>query len=42
VAWLGRALERLQAFERWARWVTAVVILAVGVWETLRSTLYLI
>jgi len=40
--WLGRALDRVQAFEIWARRVTAVVFIGVGVYETLRSTLYLI
>lgn len=40
--WLGRALDRVQAFEVWARRVTAVVFIAVGVYETLRSTFYLI
>lgn len=42
VGWLGQALDRVQALELWARRVTAVVFLAVGVYETLRSTLYLI
>ena len=40
--WLGKALDRVQSFEVWARRVTAVVFIAVGVYETLRSTLYLI
>jgi cytochrome c biogenesis protein CcdA len=40
--WLGKALDRVQAFEIWARRVTATVFIAVGVYETLRSTLYLI
>ncbi len=40
--WLGRALDRVQVFERWARRVTAVVFIVVGVYETLRSTFYLI
>lgn len=40
--WLGKALDRVQGFEVWARRVTAVVFIAVGVYETLRSTLYLI
>jgi len=40
--WLGKALDRVQAFEIWARRVTAVVFIGVGVYETLRSTLYLI
>jgi cytochrome c-type biogenesis protein len=42
VGWLGKALDRVQVFELWARRVTAVVFIAVGVYETLRSTLYLI
>jgi cytochrome c-type biogenesis protein len=41
-SWLGKALDRVQAFELWARRVTAVVFVGVGVYETLRSTLYLI
>lgn len=40
--WLGQALDRLQSFELWARRATAVVFIAVGVYETLRSTLYVI
>jgi len=40
--WLGKALDRIQAFEIWARRVTAVVFIGAGVYETLRSTLYLI
>lgn len=40
--WLGKALDRVQVFERWARRVTAVVFIAVGVYETLGSTLSLI
>jgi hypothetical protein len=39
---LGKALDRVQVFEIWARRVTAVVFIGVGVYETLRSTLYLI
>ncbi len=42
VAWVGPALDRVQVVERWARLVTAVVLLGVGVYETLRSTFYLI
>lgn len=42
VGWLGRVLDRVQVFERWARRATAVVFIVVGVWETLRSTLYLV
>lgn len=40
--WLGKALDRVQVFEVWARRITAVVFIVVGVYETLRSTLYLI
>lgn len=40
--WLGKALDRVQTFEIWARRVTALVFIGVGVYETLRSTLYLI
>jgi cytochrome c-type biogenesis protein len=36
--WLGKALDRVQTFEFWARRVTAVVFIGVGVYETLRST----
>jgi len=39
---LGAAIDRIQVFERWARHVTAVVFIGVGIYETLRSTLYLI
>ena len=39
---LGEALDRVQVFERWARRVTALVFIGVGVYETLRSTLFLI
>lgn len=39
---LGEALDRVQIFERWARRVTAVVFIGVGIYETLRSTLFLI
>ena len=42
VGWLGSALDKVQAFERWARRVTGVVFIIVGIYETLRSTLYLI
>ena len=42
VGWLGKALDRVQVFELWARRVTALVFIAVGLYETLRSTLYLI
>ena len=40
--WLGTALDRVQVFAVWARRVTAVVFVGVGIYETLRSTLYLI
>jgi cytochrome c biogenesis protein CcdA len=40
--WFGTALDRIQAFEPWARRITAVVIIGVGIYETLRSTFYLI
>jgi cytochrome c-type biogenesis protein len=40
--WLGAALDRVQVFEVWARRVTAVVFVGVGIYETLRSTLHLI
>ena len=40
--WLGKALDRVQAFEIWARRVTAMVFVGVGIYETLRSTLHLI
>ena len=39
---LARTLDRVQAFEAWARRITAVVFIAIGVYETLRSTFYLI
>ena len=42
VGWMGSALDRVQAFERWARLATGLVFVAVGIFETLRSTLYLI
>jgi cytochrome c biogenesis protein CcdA len=42
VGWMGSALDRVQAFERWARLATGLVFVAVGIYETLRSTLYLI
>lgn len=40
--WVGKAIDRVQVFERWARRVTAVVFIVVGIYETLRSTLFLI
>jgi cytochrome c biogenesis protein CcdA len=42
VGWLGSALDRVQAFEKWARFATGLVFVGVGIFETLRSTLYLI
>jgi sulfite exporter TauE/SafE len=42
VGWMGAALNRLQVFERWARLATGLVFVGVGIFETLRSTLYLI
>ncbi len=42
VGWMGAALHRLQGFEKWARFATGGVFLGVGIFETLRSTLYLI
>ena len=42
VGWMGSALDRVQAFERWARFATGLVFIVVGIFETLRSTLYLI
>jgi len=40
--WLERALDRVHKLERSARRATAIVFIGVGVYETLRSTLYLI
>jgi cytochrome c biogenesis protein CcdA len=40
--WVGRALDCVQAFERWARRATGLVFIAVGLYETLRFTLHLI
>lgn len=40
--WLGKALDRVQAFEVWARRATAVVFFVIGIYETLHSTMYLI
>jgi len=42
VGWMGAALDRVQVFERWARLATGLVFIGVGIFETLRSTLYLI
>ena len=41
-SWLEEALDRVQHLERWARRGTAVMFIGLGVYETLRSTLYLI
>ncbi len=41
-ATLGRAYERLQRLERWARPVTAVVIILAGIYETLRGTFHVL
>ena len=41
-SWLETALARVQSIERWARVATAAIFIAVGVYETLRSTLFLI
>jgi len=40
--WLGKTLHRVQAVELWVRRVTAIVFIGVGIYETLRSTLYVI
>jgi cytochrome c biogenesis protein CcdA len=42
VGWMGSALDRVQTFEKWARFATGLVFVGVGIFETLRSTLYLI
>lgn len=42
VSWMGAAIDRVQTLERWARPVTAVALIVVGLYETLRSTFYLI
>lgn len=42
VGWLDLALAKVQVFERWARRGTAIIIIGVGIYETLRSTLFLI
>jgi threonine/homoserine/homoserine lactone efflux protein len=42
VTWLDAALVKVRLFERWARLVTALVFIGVGIYETLRSTLFLI
>jgi len=40
--WLGTAIKHVQSVELWARRVTAIVFIGVGMYETLRSTLHLI
>lgn len=40
--WMGSAFDKLTSFEKWARRITALVFIAVGVYETLRTTFYLI
>jgi len=42
IGWMGSALDRVQVFQRWARFATGLVFVGVGIFETLRSTLYLI
>ncbi len=37
VNWVGRAFEKVGAFELWARRTTGAVFVVVGVYETLRS-----
>ena len=39
LAWAGSAFHRLQAVERWARRVTAVVVIAVGLYYTWSFTI---
>jgi cytochrome c-type biogenesis protein len=39
LAWVGSAFHRLQAVERWARRVTAVVVIAVGLYYTWTFTI---
>jgi uncharacterized membrane protein YfcA len=39
VAWAGSAFHRIQAVERWARRVTALVVIAVGLYYTWRFTI---
>jgi cytochrome c biogenesis protein CcdA len=40
VAWVGSAFHRLQSVERWARRVTAVVVIAVGLYYTWSFTIH--
>ncbi|MCP4661864.1 MAG: DUF2182 domain-containing protein, partial [bacterium] len=37
VSWLGKAFDRVAVFERWARRVTGVVFIVVGIYQTVRS-----
>ncbi len=39
VAWVGAAFHRLQSVERWARYVTAVIVIVVGIYYTWRFTI---
>jgi cytochrome c-type biogenesis protein len=39
VQWVGTAFNRISVFDRWARRVTAIVIIAVGVYYTVTFTL---
>jgi cytochrome c biogenesis protein CcdA len=39
IQWVGTAFNRISVFERWARRVTAIVVIAVGVYYTVRFTL---
>ena len=39
LAWAGSAFHRLQAVERWARRVTAVVVIVVGLYYTWNFTI---
>ena len=39
VAWVGSAFHHLQAFERWARRATAVVVIVVGLYYTWSFTI---
>jgi cytochrome c-type biogenesis protein len=39
---LAKAFDRLGSIERWSRWITGAVFIAVGVYETLRVTLHIL
>ena len=39
IQWVGTAFNRISVFERWARRATAIVVIAVGVYYTVRFTL---